>query len=186
LSSEQLIAVLAVAVLVMNWFTARDKRDKILCTFRSASRQKQTKWAKIDDIYVRFNHMRFVIIEKCLTYQWYTGGLFGWLNPMRVPTLDYDESSEYPLNPDNLEDTHVITPRTRDLINNRERYGAFAQGINKEVGKKGMGGLTSFIPWIALLAVVVIGFMFYQDHQSNVALFNQVQQIQATLKSLVK
>jgi hypothetical protein len=104
---------------------------------------------------------------------------------MRVPTLDYDESNEDPFNPDEMTDTHVISPRVRKQINNRDRMGAFAAGIAAQSGKK-KGGITDFLPWIAILGVALIAFMWYQDHNSNVALFNQVQQIQATLKSLVK
>ncbi len=185
MSQEQSVMMIAVAIVAINWWSARSKRDKIYCTLRRSNRQKITRWIKQTDDKVQFGKYEFNVVSKCVTWQWLTGGLFGWLNPMFIPTLDYDMRNEDPLDPDDLTNDRVISPRARKLMNNEEDFTSFARGVQTQSGKK-KSGFTEFLPWIAIIGVAIIGFFFYQDHQSNVAMFNQIQQIQATLKSIVK
>ncbi len=177
--------VFCLAFLGLHWWELQSKRDKIYCTLRRNNKTKIHKWAKIEDEHVIMVGLQFNIVERFIVLDWFRGGFTGWLFPMRVPTLDYDESNEDPFNPDDMADTHVISPRVRKQINNRDRMGAFAAGIAAQSGKK-KGGIVDFLPWIAILGVALVAFMWYNDHNANQALFNQVQQIQATLKSLVK
>ena len=185
MSQEQSLMLLCIAILGIHWWEVQSKRDKIYCTLRRSNKTKVHKWAKIEDDHIVIAGLQFNIVERFVVYEWFKGGLLGWLFPTRVPALDYDESSEDPFNPDDMTDAHVISPRVRRQINNRGRMGAFAAGVAAQSGKK-KSGIVEFLPWLAIIAVAGVAFMLYQDHQSNVALFNQVQQIQATLKSIVK
>ncbi len=177
--------MICVAVVAINWYSAREKRDKIYCTFRRRNKQKIAKWVSMKDTHVVFDHMQFNVVSRCVTFQYFTGGLFGWLNPMFVATLDYDASNEDPFNPDDLSESRIITPRVRKTINNEDRMAAFARGVNIQAGKK-KGGIADLLPWIAVLGLVIVGFFVYQDHQNQQILISQMQQIQATLKSIVK
>ncbi len=84
------------------------------------------------------------------------------LFPLWVATLDYTYESEYPLDPNTLKPV-VLSPQVRGVMNKEEwAYSYFKSAApNKTAKKLGfLGNFSAYVPWIAIILVVIVAIYF--------------------------
>lgn len=154
-----LLAIMAIFLLLMAWWANNSKRNKILCTFRRVNKTKIVKFVKMQSRYVIFDGGKYDIIPSRITFQWYTAGLIHMLFPQWVATLDYSWNSRFPHDPNNLDIT-AETPETRKALNKEEWVKSYYLGAKPNTGKTKQGMIMSWLPWIAIILVVLVAFYF--------------------------
>ncbi len=160
-----LIMVTAIALIVMAWYANTSKRDKILCTFRRVNKTKIVKWVKMKNKFVIFDDGKYDIIPSRITFQWYTGGLIHMLFPQWVATLDYSYTSRFPHDPNNMAIT-AESPETRKALNKQEWVTSYYRGAEPKAGKTKVSLIEKYLPWVAIVLVVVVAFYLYNSQQT--------------------
>ena len=182
MSLGTLVMVMAIAVLVMAWYANTSKRNKILCTFRRINKTKIVRFIKMDSRYVIFDGGKYDIIPSRITFQWYTGGLIHMLFPQWVATLDFSWNSRFPHDPNNLKITSE-TPATRKALNKEEWVESYFKGANPNTAKTKQSMITQYLPYIAVLLVVIVAVWMYTNMQ---ALSNHIAIVENSLKAIAK
>lgn len=166
LTPQTLLLIMAAAIIFMAWYANMSKRDKILCTFRRVNKTKIVKWVKMNSRYVIFDHRKYDIIPSRIVSQWYTAGLVHMLFPQWVQTLDFTYSSRWPHDPNTMS-VNLDDPAIRDALNKQEWVESYVKGATpKGTNKRAGGFLDKYLPWLAIAAVVLVGFWMYQNQQN--------------------
>jgi hypothetical protein len=165
---------MAVGVLFMAWYANSSKRNVILCRYRRVNKTMVVKFVKMQSRYVIFDGGKFDIIPGRIIFQWYNNGFVHMLFPQWVATLDYSWNSRFPHNPNNMEIT-AETPQTRKALNKEEWVESYYKGAKPSSAKNGkLGFLQQWLPWIAILLVIVVAFYFNSKMQGFGATLDQV------------
>ena len=172
---------MALAILFMAWYANSSKRDKILCTFRRINKTKINKFVKMNSRYVIFDNGKYDIISSRITFLWYNGGFIHMIFPQWVATLDFSHTSRFPHDPNNM-NKNWETPEVRNAINKSELVTSYFKTSTPNSTKK-QGKLTEYLPWIAIMAVVLVGFYLYNNMQ---ILNNQLAYLQNAINAINK
>lgn len=168
-------------LLAMAWYANTSKRDKILCTFRRINKTKVSKFVRMSSRYIIFDKKRYDIVPSCCTQLWYTVGLIHIIFPQWVQTLDFTYESRWPLDPNTLKPM-VISAEVRKAMNKEEWAVSWAKHSTPNAGKK-QSMLREYLPWVAILLVVLVGFWMYNN---LAAISNQMAIIQNNLNAIAK
>jgi hypothetical protein len=131
--------------------------------------------------YVIFDKKKYDIVKSCLTLLWYQAGLVHMVFPQWVLTLDFTFESRYPLDPRTLQPA-IISPEVRNALNKEEWVKSYARGFTPPSGKK-QSMLKEYLPYIAVLLVVVVAFWTY-NNLTGIA--NQMAILQNNLNAIAK
>jgi hypothetical protein len=159
--NTQVLVFLALGMLAaMGWYANYSMRDKILIYYNRANKTQIVRWVKMQSRYVIFDHKKFDIISSRIVFRYYTGGFIYWLFPQWVATLIYSYNSRFPHDPNHLE-INSETPEVRDAINKAEWVESYYKGAKPSQSKGGkLGMLQQYLPWIAILLVVIVAIYF--------------------------
>jgi len=158
---KDLLFYAVILIFVYNTFNARKLRHKIRCRYTSISKQTQEMIVDASSNVVFFKDgntaKKFYIISSCVKHRWWEDGI-QWFAPMFMPEMDFVWNSQFPVDP-NTGVPIVLSPETAGIIKKEENARAYAGGQQTELAKSGTGGqklngLSKYLPWIALIAVV--------------------------------
>ncbi len=143
--------------ILMVWFTLAKLKNRALCRYHRASKQIIEKAVKIDDNHVIFDGLEFTIVPGRASLQWYDKGLLGWFRlGTWVVSYDFSRNSKYPHDPNQFS-YNGMPPALAKLFNRESAMAAFARGVQKQTGIK-QGKFEKWLPWIAILLILVIAF----------------------------
>lgn len=165
----------------MAWYANASKRDKILCTFRRVNKTQIRKFVKMTSRYVLFDKHRYDIVPSCCTQLWYQSGMIHMIFPQWVQTLDFTHESRLPLDPNTLKPV-IISPEVRAAMNKEEWVKSYAKGFQPPNSKK-QSMLQGYLPWVAIILVVLVGFWLYNNMSG---LSQQVAILQNSFNALAK
>jgi hypothetical protein len=134
----------------------------MLVYYTGKDKTLEKKWININSGYVIFRNYKFDIITKRIVNLWYTGGIH-FLFPTKVSCLFYSWYSRFPHDPDNYANVWE-TPEVRKMINKEEWVKSYAKGFSPQAAKK-PSFMQQWMPFISILAVVLIGFYLYTNQQ---------------------
>ncbi len=174
MSLEQLVMGMSIVLLIMAVYSTSRLKDKILVRYRSRSKTLVEKFIHESAGFVIFEKRKFDVRPRRVCYQWYNRGINQFF-PTRVPTLDYSWNSRFPLNPDAF-DNSMESPESLFAIRQDEHFRSWSKGVQTQAGKK-QSGFANWIPWIAIILVLLIGFMVYQQNQHIAILENMMRAI---------
>jgi len=160
MSYQNMIFYGVIILFVYNTFNARKLRHKIRCRYTSITKQTQEKVVDASRNFVLFKDnetsLKFYIISSCVKHRWWEEGL-QWFSPMFMPEMDFLYNSPYPVDP-NTGKPIVLSPEIEGIIKKEENARAYASGQQTEMTKGGgnakLSGISKYLPWIALIAVV--------------------------------
>lgn len=174
------IAVMAILFAVMAWHATNSKRNKILCLYSGRDKTDEERWINADKGYVIFRGRKFDVISRRITSFWLTRGIH-WLFPTKVNCLKYSWYSRFPHNPDDYRDVWE-TPETRRAIDTSELVQSYFR-TSTPTAAKAPGMLQQYLPWIAILLVVLVGFYLYTNIQG---LGQHIAAIEESLKAITR
>ena len=94
--------------------------------------------------------------------------------------MDFSWFSRWPHDPDTMTVT-MDDPAIRDAFNKQEWVESYFKGAKPSTSTKKQDMLSKYLPWIAVAAVVLVGFWLYQNmahlSQNMAALQNQLNAI---------
>jgi hypothetical protein len=132
--------------------------------------------------FVIFDDGKYDIIPSRITFEWYTSGFVHWLFPQWVATLDYSYSSRFPHDPNELQVT-AETPATRKALNKEEWVESYYKGAKPSTPSKKSAVFVQYLPWVAIVLVVIVAFYLYNNMQG---LANQMSIMQNTLNTITR
>ncbi len=172
------MAVAAVAVVVMAWYANSSKRNKIYCSFTRVNKTSIHKFVKMSSRYVVWDGKRYDIVPSCVIFDWWDKGLVNMLFPQWVATMDYTYASRWPIDKTSGKPV-IISPEVRNSMNKEDWVRSYAKGFTPPSSKK-QSAITQFLPWIAIVLVVVVAVYFYVNLQSMGKIINMIEsQIQS-------
>ncbi len=164
MSPTQFFIGLAIVVLVVTVFSMGRMGNKALVIYRRSNRQRIEEFVPIGAERLMFEGMELELLPQRATLQWYNKGILGMLKlGVWVVAYDFSWNSKFPHDPNNFENVSV-TPAIAKLYNRQSGMRAFAAGVQSQMGQK-QSKIKELLPWIAILAVGVVGFMVYQQGQ---------------------
>lgn len=178
---ETMIAVMAVILLFLAWYNNSSKRNKIYCSFTRRNRTKIHKWVKMTDRFIMFEKGKYHIIPTCIVLEWWDKGLLGMIFPQNVATMDFTHGSAYPIDPNTLRPV-VLSPEAMGAMNKEEWAKSYFKNFSQQPTKK-QSMLQQYLPYIAIILVVLVGFYLYSNMQAISA--NMIQ-MQNAIKSITK
>ncbi len=174
--------IMALVVVGMAWYANSSKRDKIFCRFKRVNKTQISKFVKMTSRYVIFDRKKYDIISGCIVFEWWDKGIIGMMFPQWVASLDFTYASRFPHDPNTLKPV-IISPEVRAVMDKEE----WAKSYFKSSAPKSTSGKQSmiqqYLPWVAIMAVVLVGFYLYTNMQS---LQHDIAAIQNTLRAITK
>jgi len=131
---------------------------------------------------VIFDGGKYDIISNRITFQWFTQGIVHMIFPQLVATLDFSYNSRFPHDPNNLQIT-AETPATRKALNKEEWVESYYKGAKPSSANKKQALFAQYLPWVAIVLVVIVAFYLYTNIQG---LANQMSIMQNTLNVITK
>ena len=174
------IAIMAIVLVVMAWYSTNSKRNKILCLYTGKDKTDEEKWISVDKGFVIFRGRKFDIISRRITSFWLTRGI-NWLFPTKVNCLKYSWYSRFPHNPDNYEDVWE-TPETRAAIDTSELVKSYFR-TSTPTSVKPSSMVSQYLPWVSIVLVVLVGFWLYSNMQT---LGMELANIKNTLNAITR
>ncbi len=172
MNPEIFIVVIALLLVGYILYSIYNLQYKTLCYFRRKNKQRVRRFVPLKDNKVVFDNHEYEIDPRCAQLEWVKIlGLFS------VPIVAYDFSwyHRFPHNPDDFENTWD-TPDLRKAINLTDRMKAYAKGQSQALGGKKPSTLQQYLPWIAIIGILIIGVMLYNTNQ-HISLLEQMQKI---------
>uniref|UniRef100_A0A6M3M769 Uncharacterized protein n=1 Tax=viral metagenome TaxID=1070528 RepID=A0A6M3M769_9ZZZZ len=146
----------------MYWYSINKFKGKILCTFRWRNKTKTEKLIPLKSKSVKFGKGDYIVDTKRITTFWYNKGIHQFF-PIPVPTLDFRQGERNAIDPEDFTTTWD-TPEAREMSSSEDDYKAFNKGIQAQLGKKSR--LPEwFLPAITIGAILVIGYLVYNQGQ---------------------
>ncbi len=157
-----LVTYFCIVILGLVWYSHASLRNKVHCVFRSASGTKVEKLRPLNSRHVIFEGRRYDIDTQRRTILEWRRGIHA-LFPTFIFSYDFSYYSPHPLDPNNIKTTWD-SPSNRDKLHQEEALGAFLRQARPLIGKK-QSSIMQWLPIIAIVGVIIVGFMVYQQGQ---------------------
>ncbi len=180
MNQQTMIMVLVILFLIYGIYSTSRFKNKILCRYRSITNTLIEKWVTIHSNFVEFEGGQFRVLPDRIINMWYTRGIHQFF-PTRIQSLDFSWYSDVPHDPRNFK-LAVVSPEARKVMNNESRYVSFGRSLAKQMGKK-QSKFGDLLPWIALLAIVVVAFYLNSQLQGQ---GQHIAAIENALKAITK
>jgi len=168
----------------MLYISQQKFKNKMLCTFIRANRQKIEQWVPLFSKHVVFDGGKhgkehYNIDPKCIVLMWYARGI-NKLWPVLIPTLEFKWDTPNPLDPKTFESTWH-SPEARQASWEEHEHISFARATAIAAGK------ASRIPaWLFPLVVIVLLLVILYITQTAISgldkrMFDLAQQVKLLL-----
>ncbi len=174
LSMSTMITIFAIVILVLVWYSHASMRNKVHCVFRSATGEKIEKLRPVKSRHVIFEGRKYDIDTRRHTLIEWRRGIFA-LFPTKIYSYDFSFYSRHPLDPNNIKATWD-SPENANRLNQEEALGAFLRHAPAITGKK-QSGIMQWLPIIAIIVVVIVGFLVYQQGQHINIMQQQIENL---------
>lgn len=164
MSSQTLVLIMAMVVVGMAWWANLSKRNKIYCSLTRVNKTTIHKFVKMVSRYVVFDGKRYDVVPSCVKFGWWDKGLVHMLFPQWVAELDFTYASRWPIDPATGKHT-IISPEVRSAMNKEEWVKSYAKGFTPPSAKR-QTFFQQWLPYIAILLVVMMGVYFYTNMQA--------------------
>ena len=161
---QTFMLVMLLVVVGMAWYANSSKRNKIYCCFTRINRTSIHKFVKMTSRYVVFDGKRYDIVSRCVVFDWWDKGLVHMLFPQWVATMNFTYANRWPIDPSTGEFV-IISPEVRNAMNKEEWVKSYARGFTPPSAKK-QTAFQQYLPWVAILLVVMVGMYFYTNMQA--------------------
>ena len=182
MNPQTLLVIMALVVVGMAWYANSSKRDKIYCRFKRVNKTQIAKFVRMSSRYVVFDKKRYDIIPSCIVFEWWDKGIINMLFPQWVASLDFTHTNRYPHDPNTLKPM-VVSPEVRGVMDKEEWMKAYAKSFVPQQGKQKQTMIQQYLPWIAIMAVVLVGFYLYTNMQG---IQQHIAAIENTLKAITR
>ena len=180
MSPQNFVLITAALIVLCAWYANSSKRNKILCRFRRVNKTIVGRWVKMTSRYIVADGRKYDIVPRRISLYWYTAGIVHMLFPQWVSSMDFSWFSRWPHDPDTMTVT-MDDPAIRDAFNKAEWVESYFKGAKPSTSTRKQDMLSKYLPWIAVAAVVLVGFWLYQNmahlSQNMAALQNQLNAI---------
>jgi preprotein translocase subunit SecG len=167
--------VLLIGVILLQFYSVYNVRNKIWCTFRRVDRTKINKWAKNGQGRIEFDGGWYEVEPARVTLALKWEPLPTW-----VRTLDFRHDSSRALDPDTFDNQY--TPEARKQLDKTDDIRALEQGNQQALSARGgkQGLLERYMPFIVVIGFVVIGFFLYNlmQHQNQLGVGQNTIEVQ--------
>jgi hypothetical protein len=180
LSTSNLLMVIPWLLLLMTWYSLWGLKGKIKCQFRRKDGTTETKTLPMKGGYVYYNGGRYEINRRRIDIHW--AKLWGLL-PFPMPFLEWKWDTDQPLDPKTFKNSWD-SPEARNASDSEKDWRSFNQGWDSQTGSKKSSGFERWIPWIALGAIVIVGFLVYQLSGKLGVIEQQIQSLGGMIKSM--
>lgn len=167
MDTSMLVAIFAIGIVGLFWYSQNKLKGKLLCTFRRANKTKIEKLIPLRSKHVTFDGGKYNVNPKRITLFWYNRGIHQFF-PTWLPTLDFTFDDPNALDPEKFK-ISWDTPEAREAAAQEENYRAFNKGLQVQTGAKGRFPDWLF-PAITIGAIAIIGYLVYQQGQHMVHL----------------
>jgi hypothetical protein len=156
--------VVCLFLVALVWFSQKKFENKMLCRFVLPHNVEIEKWVPIHSRYVVLKTKRgverYVIDARYIVMRLYQGGV-NKIFPVMVPTLEYNWTSENPIDRSTGEPSSWRTPDIAGAAWQGSQFSAFTKAISAQVAKKGLAGM---LPYIIIAGVVIlVGIFLYSQ-----------------------
>lgn len=165
--------IIIIMVLLAGAYETRKKRGQVFCWFEGEDGTNEHKWVKEEDGYVIFRRKKYKIMTERMSTVWVKTGIH-MIFPTRAPSLSFVWYSEYPRDPRNYMRT-VINPSVRYVINLTEMVKSYFQTSSPTAATAKQKSLDKWLPYIALLLIVILGWYVFQNQQQISGWMSQIQ-----------
>lgn len=169
------LVVVCLFLVGLVWYSQQKFQHKMLCRFVMPHNVEIEKWVPIFSRYVvlktKRGTERYVIDARYIVMRLYEGGV-NKLFPVMVPTLEYNWTSENPIDRTTGEPSSWKTPDIAGAAWQGSQFAAFTKAIAAQVAKKGLAGM---LPYILIAGVVILAAIF---------LYSQIQGLSGEIQSL--
>lgn len=162
MSWMSMVTYLCIIILGLVWYSHASLRNKVHCVFRSATGEKIEKLCPLRSRHVIFAGRKYNIDTRRHTLIEWRRGIHS-VFPTKIYSYDFSFYSKYPLNPNDIKATWD-SPENANRLNQEEALGAFLRHAPSITGKK-QSNIMQWMPMIAIVIVVIVGFMVYQQGQ---------------------
>ena len=174
MSPSVMFMLVLAGLALMAWYANYSKRNQILCTFNRVNKTQIVKFVKMQTRYVVFDNGKYDIVSSRIVFRWYNGGFIHMLFPQWVAALTFSHTSRWPLDTNSMSYT-AETPETRKNLNKEEWVNSYYKGAKPSSASKGkLGGLQQYLPWVAILLVVLVAFYLNNKMSSFGAVLDTV------------
>ena len=171
MSPTTLLVVVVILLVVAAWYSTNSKRNKILCFYRGRDKTLENRWVNVTDSFATFRNKIFYVDTRRIVNFWYKGGIH-FIFPTKVSCLEYNWNSPFPHDPDDYK-INWETPEARKLINLEDSIKAYGKSFIPTTNKK-QNALMQYLPIIAIVLVVILGFWMYSNNNSTSGILNQM------------
>ena len=162
MNPQLLLIVVLLLFIGLMWYATAKLKNKLLCTFIRANLTKVEKLVPIQARFVVFDGGKYYVDAKRIVLHWYNRGIHQFF-PQWVPSVIYKWDSSAPINPRDFKNTWD-TPEARQAASSEDDWKGFNRGMASQVGKKS-NVLIQYLPYIAIIVLVILGFMMYTQGQ---------------------
>jgi hypothetical protein len=158
LDTKIILMAFAWIILLYTWWSLYSLQGKIKCQFRRKNRTVIDRTIKMTDKIVKFDGGSYDVNPRRIDIKWFKlWGIF----PYPMPFLEWKWDSDQPLDPTTFKNS-ADSPESLQASDSEKSWRGFNQGVDSQVGGKKSSGLERYLPWIAIGAIVIVGFFVYQ------------------------
>ncbi len=180
MSSQNLVVIMAIIVVLMAWYANSSKKNKIYCQFTRVNKTEVHRFVKMTSRYVIFDGRKYDIIPHCVKWLWWDKGI-GMFFPQTVAKMDFVWNNRFPVDPNTGEPT-IISPEVREKMDKEEWVKSYAKGFAPPSNKKGTA-MQQYLPYVTILLIVVVAVYVYTNMQ---AIGQHLAIIDNTLRAITK
>lgn len=180
LNSTTVFIVFLIFLVVYASYTANRAKNNIYCMFIRSDNTWINKWAKPKQRRIEFDNGWYYLNSKRMISRVLEDGIYK-IFPQKVHAQIFRWNSPNPMNPGDFTQTWE-TPESRKNLSKEEDIRALSAGTAQALGaKKKKGMLEGLMPIIAIVGVVIIGYLLYATTKKIDSLGNAINVIQQML-----
>lgn len=184
-SPYMVLVIMVLFIAVYASYSARNLKDKILCTINRRDRTKIVAWAKQTQARIAIDGGWYDVDPSCTVLRLWDSGIH-YFFPTWIRCSDYRHDSSKPLNPDTFDNQY--TPEARKQLDITDGVRGFEQGNREALTAKGIkqGILQQYLPLIVLVGFLIVGWLLWQQRSQTDRLGFAINVVQEQLGQLLQ
>lgn len=180
MSTGTLLQIVPWVLLILTWYNLWQLQGKIKCMFRQPDGSVVYKTLPMKGDWVYYKNVPYHINRKRIDINWFK--MWGILT-LPIPLLEWKWDSEEPLDPTTFRNTWD-TPDARGMADSKKDWQSMNEGIDQQVGARKAGGFERWLPFVAIGATLIVGFLVWQISGKMGIIEQQIQSLGGMVQSL--
>jgi len=169
------LAAMVLLIFVLAWYSANKLQSQVHILYRRGDKTIKEGFVKRRGNIVIIEGAKYRILPDRIALIDWKRGIHQFL-PIKVQHLDYTWDDEFPHDPSQY-DNPIISPEVRNAINQEERLKAYARSQGQALSGKKAGSLEKYLPWIAIIGLLLLGVFLYNMSQQVNLLENMLKAV---------